>query len=115
MSKFLKRSAQGAGVPHEKRTSNLETVVMPLPSKIVVSMSQHIGAPAAPAVAKGDQVYVGSVIGKAGGFDCLNAFQHIVYNIQLATFTVEIVVGDTYDKIVAKFLCATQKVDVPLM
>ena len=68
MSKFLKRSAQGAGVPHEKRTSDLETVVMPLPSKIVLSMGQHIGAPAVPAVAKGDQVYVGSVVGKAGGF-----------------------------------------------
>ena len=68
MGKFLKRSAQGAGVPHEKRTSNLETVVMPLPSKIVLSMNQHIGAPAAPAVKKGDQVYVGSVVGKAGGF-----------------------------------------------
>ena len=68
MSKFLKRSAQGGNVPHEKRTSNLETVAMPLPSKIVLSMSQHIGAPAAPAVAKGDQVYVGTVVGKAGGF-----------------------------------------------
>ena len=68
MSKFLKRSAHGAEVPHEKRTSNLETVVMPLPSKIVLSMSQHIGAPATPTVAKGDQVYVGSVVGKAGGF-----------------------------------------------
>jgi len=31
-------------------------------------MGQHIGAPAAPAVAKGDQVYVGTVVGKAGGF-----------------------------------------------
>ena len=41
---------------------------MPLPSKIVLSMSQHIGAPAAPAVKKGDQVYVGTVVGKAGGF-----------------------------------------------
>ena len=68
MSKFLKRSAQGAGVPHEKRTSDLETVVMPLPSKIVLSMSQHIGAPASPVVAKGDQVYVGTVVGKSGGF-----------------------------------------------
>ena len=68
MSKFLKRAAHGAGVPHEKRTSSLETVVMPLPSKIVLSMSQHIGAPAAPTVAKGDQVYVGTVVGKAGGF-----------------------------------------------
>ena len=68
MSKFLKRSAQGAGVPHEKRTSNLETVAMPLPSKIVLSMGQHIGAPASPAVAKGDQVYVGTIVGKSGGF-----------------------------------------------
>ena len=68
MSKFLKRSAQGAGVPHDKRTSSLETVVMPLPSKIVLSMGQHIGAPAAPAVAKGDHVDVGTVVGKAGGF-----------------------------------------------
>ena len=41
---------------------------MPLPSKIVLSMSQHIGAPAAPAVAKGDQVYVGTIVGKSGGF-----------------------------------------------
>ena len=56
MGNFLRRSAQGAGVPHEKGTSNLETVAMPLPSKIVLSMGQHIGAPAAPAVAKGDQV-----------------------------------------------------------
>lgn len=68
MSKFLKRSAQGAGVPHEKRTSNLETVAMPLPSKIVLSMGQHIGAPASPAVAKGDQVYVGTIVGKSEGF-----------------------------------------------
>ena len=68
MSKFLKRAAHGAQVPHEKRTSDCETVTMPVPSKIVLSMAQHIGAPAAPAVAKGDQVYVGTVVGKAGGF-----------------------------------------------
>ena len=68
MMKILKRSARGASVPHDKRTANLETVIMPIPSKITLSMSQHIGAPAAPAVAKGDQVYVGTVIGKAGGF-----------------------------------------------
>lgn len=68
MSKFLKRSAQGASVPHEKRTAKLETVKMPLPSQIVLSMNQHIGAPATPAVKKGDTVYVGSVVGDAGGF-----------------------------------------------
>ena len=41
---------------------------MPLPSKIVLPMGQHIGAPATPVVARGDQVYVGTLVGKAGGF-----------------------------------------------
>ena len=68
MSNFLKRAAHGARVPHDKRTSDCETVTMPVPSKVVLSMAQHIGAPATPAVAKGDQVYVGTVVGKAGGF-----------------------------------------------
>lgn len=68
MKNPFKRSALGAKVPHNKNTSRLETVVMPLPSKLVLSMGQHIGAPATPAVAKGDQVYVGSVVGKAAGF-----------------------------------------------
>lgn len=68
MLKFLKRSALGADVPHEKRTAQLETVKMPLPSKVVLSMNQHIGAPATPAVKKGDLVHVGTVVGTAGGF-----------------------------------------------
>ncbi len=72
MMKFLKRSAQGASVPHDKGTTNLETVKMALPTKIVLSMNQHIGAPAVPVVAKGDQVYVGSVVGTAGGFVSAN-------------------------------------------
>ena len=68
MKNPFKRSASGAHVPHKKNTARLETVVMPLPSKLVLSMGQHIGAPATPAVAKGDQVYVGSVVGKAAGY-----------------------------------------------
>ena len=43
MSKFLKRAAQGAGVPHDKGTSNLETVKMTLPSKIVLSIAMLLG------------------------------------------------------------------------
>ena len=68
MLKHLKRSALGAHVPHFKNTANQATVQMPLPSKLVLSMGQHIGAPATPTVAKGDQVYVGTVVGAAGGF-----------------------------------------------
>ncbi|MBQ9973479.1 MAG: electron transport complex subunit RsxC [Oscillospiraceae bacterium] len=68
MGKFFKRAALGARVPHNKHTAHLETVKMPLPSKIVLPMGQHIGAPATPVVAKGDTVYVGSVVGRANGF-----------------------------------------------
>lgn len=64
----LKRSAEGARVPHRKGTSDLATVKMPLPTKVVLPMQQHIGAPCTPAVKKGDKVYVGTVVGKAGGF-----------------------------------------------
>ena len=46
----LKRSAEGARVPHQKGTAELATEKMPLPEKIVLPMQQHIGAPCTPAV-----------------------------------------------------------------
>lgn len=64
----LKRAAEGARVPHRKGTADLATVKMPLPSKLVLPMQQHIGAPCTPTVKKGDTVCVGTVVGKAGGF-----------------------------------------------
>ena len=68
MWKKLKRSAQGAHVPHRKNTSDQATRQLPLPEKIVLPMQQHIGAPCTPCVKKGDDVFVGTVVGKAGGF-----------------------------------------------
>ena len=68
MSSKFKRSALGARVPHEKKTSGMATVAMPLPEKIVLPMQQHIGAPCTPTVKKGDAVLVGTVVGAAGGF-----------------------------------------------
>ncbi len=68
MSAKWKRWAEGARVPHKKGTADLETVKMPVPERILLPMQQHIGAPCVPVVKKGDQVYVGTVIGKAGGF-----------------------------------------------
>lgn len=63
-----KRSALGANVPHDKATANMATVTMPLPEKIILPMQQHIGAPCTPVVKKGDTVFVGTVVGAAGGF-----------------------------------------------
>ncbi len=48
--------------------------VLPLPSKVFISMAQHLGAPATPVVKAGDQVKVGQVIGEPAGF--ISAYVH---------------------------------------
>lgn len=67
MLKALKRSALGARAPHFKNTADSPTVEMPVPSRIVLPMGQHVGAPAIPTVAKGDRVFVGTVVGRPDG------------------------------------------------
>lgn len=41
---------------------------MPLPAKVIIPLSQHIGAPAKPVVKIGDEVKTGQLIAEAGGF-----------------------------------------------
>ena len=41
---------------------------MPLPSELIIPLSQHLGAPAAPLKQKGDTVSIGEKIGKAASF-----------------------------------------------
>ena len=48
--------------------------VLPLPQTVYISMAQHLGAPAKPVVAVGDQVKAGQVIAEPGGF--ISAFVH---------------------------------------
>ena len=63
-----KRSHGGAHVPHRKHTAEVATVQMPPPAKVVLPMSQHIGAPCKPVVKVGDTVKVGTLIGETTGF-----------------------------------------------
>lgn len=58
----------GMHLDHQKNTAECETVIMPTPSTVYIPLSQHIGAPANPIVKKGDNVFVGTLIGEAGGF-----------------------------------------------
>ncbi len=53
---------------HYKNTAGREAEVMPVPDVVKISMSQHIGAPCAPTVKKGDEVKVGQVIGDTDAF-----------------------------------------------
>lgn len=55
--------------PEENKLSNdTATQVAALPVQAIFPLSQHIGAPAKPVVAKGDKVKVGTMIAEAGGF-----------------------------------------------
>ena len=55
-------------VSHYKNTSDCTTEVMATPDVVKISMSQHIGAPCKPLVAKGDHVKVGQLIGDTDAF-----------------------------------------------
>lgn len=58
-------SLPGIHVKHNKNTAELESVTMPVPAEVTISMSQHIGAPCKPVVKVGDTVKVGQLIGNS--------------------------------------------------
>ena len=58
----------GVHPEENKLTHEVMTKVAPLPKQAIFPLSQHIGAPAKPVVAKGDKVKVGTMIAEAGGF-----------------------------------------------
>ena len=48
-------------------TEHKPVEALPLPERVVVPMSQHIGAPSKPVVSKGDEVRTGTLIAEMGG------------------------------------------------
>ncbi len=67
----------GIHPPGNKISKNFPITVAPLPDRVVVPLSQHIGAPATPCVAKGDHVKVGQLIGQSSGFVSANVHSPI--------------------------------------
>ena len=69
----LKTFRMGGVHPLEgKLTAGKDIEQMPVPSEVVMLVSQHLGAPAECVVQKGDQVKVGQLLAKATGFVCAN-------------------------------------------
>ena len=64
----VKKVRGGVKVAHHKNTAELEVVRIPTPSKVVIPMQQHIGAPCEPVVKVGDEVAVGQLIGDSDKF-----------------------------------------------
>ena len=66
---MLKTFSIGGVHPHENKLSAHQPIIMAeIPSKAVILLGQHIGAPAKPVVAKGDVVKVGTKIAEPAGF-----------------------------------------------
>ncbi|MBR3896556.1 MAG: electron transport complex subunit RsxC [Bacteroidaceae bacterium] len=64
--------------PAENKLSAASAIeVLGLPKQAVYPLSQHIGAPAVPCVAKGDVVKVGTKIADAGGFVSASIFSGV--------------------------------------
>ena len=62
----------GVHPPENKISAGTPIEAVELPKRVMIPLSQHIGAPAAPVVKKGDKVKVGTLIGEAGGFVSVN-------------------------------------------
>jgi H+/Na+-translocating ferredoxin:NAD+ oxidoreductase subunit C len=59
----------GIHPPDAKKYSKSSSIEdLPLPKKVIIPLSQHIGAPAKPVVKVGDEVKTGQIIAEAGGF-----------------------------------------------
>ncbi len=69
--------SDGVHVPHHKDTANYPTEQLPLPKKIILTMSQHIGAPCVPCVKKNDKVFVGTMVGKAPAPMSMHVFSSV--------------------------------------
>ena len=52
----VRRGRGGVRVSHSKNTAEMPVERMPIPSKVVISMQQHIGVPCTPLVKVGDMV-----------------------------------------------------------
>lgn len=70
---MLKTFPKGGVHPPENKFSAGKAIEkLPVPEKVAIPISQHIGAPAKPVVKRGDTVKVGQIIAEAGGFVSAN-------------------------------------------
>ena len=67
----------GSKIHGTKLTKNCPTEIMPAPSKVYISVSQHIGAPAIPVVNVGDKVKKGTLIAEASGAISANVYSSV--------------------------------------
>ena len=75
----------GSPVHGTKLSRFAEINNVPAPEKVYISLSQHIGAPALPAVSPGDKVKKGQLIGRAAGTVSANIYSSVCGTVSEVT------------------------------
>lgn len=98
---LFSRVRGGASAPHRKHTAECESVRMPVPETVTLSMGQHIGPPCKPTVKVGDCVAVGQIVGDSEAF--LSAPVHASVSGEVtAITTIQMPAGHTVEAVVIK-------------
>ncbi len=98
---LFSRVKGGVSVPHRKHTAECESVRMPIPETVTLSMGQHIGPPCKPTVKVGDRVAVGQIVGDSEAF--LSAPVHASVSGEVtALMTITMPSGQTVEAVVIK-------------
>lgn len=79
----------GVHPPENKLTADKPIEIMPLPSYVTIPLSQHIGTPATPVVARGDNVKTGQLIASGKGFVSSNIHSSASGKINKIDFIVD--------------------------
>ena len=75
----------GVHVNHSKNTAGMPIIPMPVPEKVYIPMSQHIGAPCTPVVKAGDVVKTGQLIGDSDARICAPIHSSVSGTVEAVT------------------------------
>lgn len=93
------RPRRGIKPPERKMTEHAKIEKGPMPEKIIVPLSQHIGAPARAAVKNREEVKTGQMIGEPGGFVSAAIHSPVSGKVTKLGQTVHVITGRVTDTI----------------
>ncbi len=79
----------GVHPPENKLSADKEIRELPIPKKVFIPVAQHIGAPSAPVVKRGDEVKVGQVIAKSSSFVSTNIHSSVSGKVKKVDFSAD--------------------------
>ena len=79
----------GVHPPENKLSADKKIEILPIPKTVFIPVAQHIGAPAAPIVKRGDEVKVGQIIAKSSSFVSTNIHSSVSGKVKKVDFSAD--------------------------